>query len=315
MKSKMNKKPDTSLVFATRSGLMQIPAYPLQFAKALIQIGYEPLPPFRSRNLFGNTVYYYPNVFKYMRYIYSVEGATGLFRGVGMRVASHVVATLGHNKVLEYFDDEQNDDDLRSEKQTQVEKTKNEDDVEAFIKLTSKDLAARCFAITISHPLHVMAFRCMAQFVGGEDIYSSWNVIQNTTQIYKGEGILGFFGGLVPRLCFEVSAIIITNTCTYLFRIYVSRDKEITFISELASAMLASSIAYPLSVVSTVSAISGSDLVAARPPKMPLYSNWIEILKDLYESNQLKRGTSSFYRRYLPAFMDANAMMNGYKLA
>ena len=38
-----------------------------------------------------------------------------------------------------------------------------------------------------------MALRCMAQAVGGETTYSSWNVFQNCIEIYRGEGISGFF--------------------------------------------------------------------------------------------------------------------------
>lgn len=33
----------------------------------------------------------------------------------------------------------------------------------------------------------------MAQFIGGETNYSSWNVFSNTVEIYKSEGISGFF--------------------------------------------------------------------------------------------------------------------------
>jgi len=48
--------------------------------------------------------------------------------------------------------------------------------------------------------------------------------------------------------------------------------------------LVASSITYPLSVVSTISCVSGSSLVAARPPKMPLYSSWVDVLRHLSRS-------------------------------
>jgi hypothetical protein len=38
-----------------------------------------------------------------------------------------------------------------------------------------------------------MGLRCMAQFVGGESNYSSWNIIQNAQEIFRNEGLGGFF--------------------------------------------------------------------------------------------------------------------------
>lgn len=76
---------------------------------------------------------------------------------------------------------------------------------------------------------------------------------------------------------------------------------------------------YPLAVVSTISSVSGSALIATQPPRMKKHSSWIEIFKDLHENviiiivyfkfkfsnqylfqyikkNQLNRGSSSFFR-------------------
>jgi hypothetical protein len=38
-----------------------------------------------------------------------------------------------------------------------------------------------------------MAIRCMGQFVGGENTYSSINIFQNIKEIYERQGIGGFF--------------------------------------------------------------------------------------------------------------------------
>jgi hypothetical protein len=50
------------------------------------------------------------------------------------------------------------------------------------------------------------------------------------------------------------------------------------------SKTLTSYLTYPLSVISSVSSVSGSALIAAQPPRMKKYSSWIEIFKDLYEN-------------------------------
>mgnify|MGYP001810657105 CR=1 FL=1 len=113
-----------------------------------------------------------------------------------------------------------------------------------------------------------MALRCMAQFVGGETNYSSWNVFQNTVEIYRGEGVAGFFrwikkiqqqkklslinkqqkiliymkhfsisSGLIPRLLFEASTIAIANTVAYLIKTYVFEEKEIDALIDLVASV------------------------------------------------------------------------------
>ncbi len=38
-----------------------------------------------------------------------------------------------------------------------------------------------------------MAIRCMGQFIGRENAYSSINIVQNFKEIYQRQGIGGFF--------------------------------------------------------------------------------------------------------------------------
>lgn len=285
----ISKKKETSLSNELLSGLLQTPAYSLSYVKVLIQIGHEPLPPFKSKSLFGREQYFYPNSFSYLRYIYSVEGITGLYRGLGMKIVSQSIGNVVYDKINKIM--EENDENSQK-------KSDDVDVITVFVKQTSREITARCWGVVFSHPFHVMALRCMAQFVGGEANYSSWNVFQNTVEIYKGEGIAGFFSGLIPRLLFEASTIALTNGIAFLIKSYIFEDKDIDALIDLFSSLLASSVTYPLSVVSTVSSISGSALIAGRPPRMALYASWIDVFKHLYENNELKRGSSSFFRIY-----------------
>jgi len=270
---------------------MQAPTHPLNYVKILMQIGHEPLPPFRSRNLFGREQYFYPNAFSYVRYVYSVEGLTGLYRGLGMRIVSHSVATLVYNQVSLMIEEGESANDATAERP-------DNNKLSVLVKQTSKEITAKCWSVVLSHPFHVMALRCMAQFVGGETNYSSWNVFQNIGEIYRTEGILGFFSGLVPRILFEASTIGLTNALAYLIKNYVFDDKDFDGIIDLFSSLVASSVTYPLSLVSTVSTISGSALVAGRPPRMAVYASWIDVFRNLYETNELKRGSAVFFRAY-----------------
>ena len=62
--------------------------------------------------------------------------------------------------------------------------------------------------------------------------------------------------------------------------------------------LIANSITYPLSVVSTVSSISGAALVAAKPPKMALYASWIDVFKHLYENVSFKQNKRKAIRNH-----------------
>lgn len=290
---------DTILLLG--SGLTEIPVYPLNLIKCLMQISHEPLPPFASKTIFGKQKLFYPNSFAYMKYVYTVEGFSGLYRGLGIKVLSTSVGNLVYNKISKYMDE--NEDMLNDN--LVVKDVENK--FEVFRKKTSKEITIKCWAVVISHPLHVMALRCMAQFVGGETNYSSWNIFQNAIEIYKGEGISGFFNGLIPRLLFEASSIAIASSLAYALKTYVFEEvpneptNQANKMIDMVSALAANSITYPLTVVTTVSCVTGSSLAAGKPPKMPSYNSWVGVFKHLYETNGLKKGSSHFFRVYTPA--------------
>jgi len=52
------------------SGLTELPVYPLNFVKVLMQLSYEPLPPFASKTIFGKEKLFYPNSFAYSKIIF-----------------------------------------------------------------------------------------------------------------------------------------------------------------------------------------------------------------------------------------------------
>jgi hypothetical protein len=66
-----------------------------------MQMGYEPLPAYRGRSLFGKEALYYPNVFRYLQYIYRTDGFLGLYRGFGCSLLSKAVCLYTTTKVDE----------------------------------------------------------------------------------------------------------------------------------------------------------------------------------------------------------------------
>lgn len=285
----MSKRVE-DLTDAITSGIFQITFHPLSYVKVLAQIGHEPLAPIKSLNIFGREQLFYPNCLQYCGYIYAVEGITGLYRGLGMKVASHTVSTYVYARTRRLMNEADESKDLKE----------TEHGINHLLQITSKKMTARKWAVIFSHPLHVMCLRSMAQFVGGETRYSSWNIFKNGLEIYRHEGIQGFFDGLVPRLVFEASTIAMTGAITYFVSCYIIDSKEYDGIINLISSLFASSVTYPMNLVSTVSSVSGSKLIASQPPRMPTYKSWIEVFKQHYEHHQLKRGSTGFFRVYIP---------------
>lgn len=75
-------------------------AYPFDLAKTLIQIGYEPLPPYPTRNLWGRPRLALPGVFTYLGYIIRDDGqGSAMFRGLSYRIAER----LAHERSYDYL--------------------------------------------------------------------------------------------------------------------------------------------------------------------------------------------------------------------
>jgi hypothetical protein len=96
--------------------------------------------------------------------------------------------------------------------------------------------------------------------------------------------MIDYLSGFIPRLLFQISTIILANTIAYQLRQFSKNEEKIVKYTDTLSSVLAFVITSPLSVVTTISSISGSELVAATPPNMPRYRSWISVLNHLYEN-------------------------------
>jgi hypothetical protein len=141
-----------------------------------------------------------------------------------------------------------------------------------------------------------MAIRCMGQFIGRENAYSSINIVQNFKEIYQRQGIGGFFVGLIPRWLLEISTVVITNVIIHLLRTQLPSQNEMINFYEYIATFIAQTFTYPLSVVTTVTAINRSGLRAGMLPLAPIYANWQDAYTSLGKNEQLKRGSSLFNR-------------------
>lgn len=94
--------------------------------------------------------------------MYSVEGLSGLYRGLGMKIISQSLSHFVSNKTARLIQD--TDEKL-------VKKDDQQKGLKLLAKLTGNKIHSKFWGILISHPFHVMSIRCMAQFVGGETRY------------------------------------------------------------------------------------------------------------------------------------------------
>ncbi|KAG6935387.1 mitochondrial carrier 1 [Chelydra serpentina] len=138
----------------------------------------------------------------------------GIFRGLAPRIISSTLSTVTRGTVKKVFPVED------------MEHVSNKDDVKTslrkVVKETSHEMLMQCMSRVISHPLHVISMRCMVQFVGREVKYSG--VFSSIGRIFKEEGILGFFVGLVPHILGDVVFLWCCNILAHFINTYAVDD-------------------------------------------------------------------------------------------
>ncbi|XP_025784008.1 mitochondrial carrier homolog 2 [Puma concolor] len=256
------------------SGLT-ILSQPLMYVKVLIQVGYEPLPPTIGRNIFGRQVCQLPGLFCYAQHIASIDGKRGLFTGLTPRLCSGVLGTVVHGKVLQHYQEC--------------------DKVE-----TTREMMARSAATLITHPFHVITLRSMVQFIGRESKYCG--LYDSIVTIYREEGILGFFAGLIPRLLGDIISLWLCNSLAYLVNTYaldsgVSTMSEMKSYSQAVTGFFASMLTYPFVLVSNLMAVNNCGLAGGCPPYSPIYTSWIDCWCMLQKEGNMSRGNSLFFRK------------------
>lgn len=253
-----------------------------------MQIGFEPIAPVPGRTIFGRPAYVLPNIFTYTGYIKNMDGFTGLFRGLSPKIMGLVLSSCVSEKVAERcglapIELPKKDEDLSEEERYKL-----------MVRQLSRDIVLHTSGIVVSHPLHVVSIRMMAQFVGKEVKYKS--ILGSLMTIWREEGILGFFSGLLPRLIADLSCLILATSTTYLVNKHIIAEKEHQVYFGSFNTFIWAGILYPFHLVSTCTIVSGSGLAAGRPPIMPMFNNWSHCYRTLKREGELKRGSSIFFR-------------------
>jgi len=294
----------SNIVF--RSGTVTA-LHPVDYAKTLIQLGYEPIAAKPTRTFFGRPALGLPNVFQYIGYIRKQDGFLGLYRGLGPKICSTIIKGMVFQRANEAFaltfctdpaskKKEKVKTDYEDEQDSEDEAQDSEETASEFFLRVAQSLSATTASIVISQPFHVIAVRTMAQFIGGETKYMG--IFGSAQEIYQESGISGFFKGLVPRITGEVLAILLASSVTYTVNTYIISDRRYKATFRTVAGFFSTSLTYPFHVVATCMTVSGSDLAAGQPPYMPVYVNWIDCWSHLSRNAQLKRGSSMLWRYY-----------------
>ncbi|KAH8274983.1 hypothetical protein KR018_005141 [Drosophila ironensis] len=280
-----NPEVNTWIRFGLRLGVTAA-LHPFEYAKTLIQLGYEPIPAQPGTSILGKPIMKLPNIFQYAGHIRRVDGFYGCYRGLAPKLVGSVVAMVVSERVA---------DKLHLEQPDEIKEDYGLSDEELQFKTNLKrDIVLTVSGIVASQPFHVISVRMMAQFVGRESLYTS--VVGSVAEIWRNDGIAGFFAGIVPKLLCDVACLVLTSSTVYILNKYVIKDKLGRQYNAGFMQFAITSLLYPLQVVSTCSAVSGSRLMAGQPPIMPAYTNWVDCWNDLQARGELKRGSSLFWR-------------------
>ncbi|KAL1402334.1 hypothetical protein pipiens_006142 [Culex pipiens pipiens] len=273
--------------------------HPFEYAKVLMQIGFEPIAPVPGRTLFGNPTMILPNVFQYAAYIKQVDGFAGCFRGLSAKILGNLLSAHYSERIADELGLEACEGKRGKKKDDRVESELDDDDDgvaldDKFKKQLKRNLVVHTAGVIISQPFHVISIRMMAQFVGRERIYSGlW---QSIREIWTQDGVFGFFTGFVPRLLCDLGCLVISSSATYLASKYLIREAEGRVYFSSISQFVVSSMFYPYHVVSTCMIVNGSRLRAGSLPNMEPYRDWRDCYAKLRATGNHKRGNSLFFR-------------------
>lgn len=71
----------------------------------------------------------------------------------------------------------------------------------------------------------------MYKLVKGNEYYSTKvifsGIFSSIVEIYRQNGVFGFFSGLIPRLLGEVISLLLANALTYVINTYVFEEREL----------------------------------------------------------------------------------------
>lgn len=296
--------------------------HPFDYVKILIQLGYEPLPPYATKTIFGTPRLALPNVFQYLGHIRQTDGQFGWFRGVKYKIASSILYQFVYVNISDITKnvaggpsaDDDDDEDTRSETSESLPTSRSrshpptfsKENISRVVEGLLRETFCKFVALAAAYPLQVMVVRSCAQFIGRETIYDSLR--EGFRDIWENSGWRGFYAGFMPRFLYDVFLLWSTHGLLLLVKGSVldrlksdESDRTPTPVESYVGAsinFLLASTMYPFHVVSTVMACNGKGAASLEASGLEgrEFADWTECWKHLSSMGQLKRGSSLLWR-------------------
>ena len=299
---------EKSLVDHVAAAITRVPLFhPLRVVSSLIQFGYEPLPPTHHYSILaGRYLYYYPGFIGYARSIITQRGWKALYRGVGPAVIEDIASSLVSDFVRpqvwsivnklplnEVSGDVETPDNINNITTTRATLVRG---IKGFVILSFSG----CIVEVIIRPFHVITLRTIAQHVGEETIYSGF--LNAVKEIYRSEGISGFYAGLVPALVHQVVGALIYESIVIAVEEIIKLMPVAILGGGLAilkgpfGSYISRSYTYPFFLISNLLVINNQPMKAAslNPP----FTSWRDSWTYLRESGNLFRGNAVLLPRF-----------------
>lgn len=282
---------DEAQVSATipMTALMQ----PLIFSRTLMQVGYEPLEPeYGVHLIWRKPGYYYPNIFKYANHIRKTEGSIFvLFTGMTPKILNTISATITDRSVDKFIREKL---PYTGEDASVPMHRKN---LGGTLYEMAVNCASKSAAVVVSHPFHVVMVRMICSVISKDQAYQG--LFSTVKEIYKEEGLAGFYSGFTPRWLAEMLTVTLGGSIMYgIYRTMTLLDVEEESVrsSPNYNALVQfslGSLVYKYQLTAAVTAATCSGLHIG----LNQHKSWTGVFSDLKINKQLARGSAYFYRK------------------
>uniref|UniRef100_A0A2K5RQ71 Mitochondrial carrier 1 n=1 Tax=Cebus imitator TaxID=2715852 RepID=A0A2K5RQ71_CEBIM len=242
--------PTTEALFVALGVGVTALSHRLLCVKLLIQVGHEPMPPTLETNVLGRKALCLPS-----------SSPTPSTLCLSPQLMPNALSTVTQGSMKVFPPDEIGQVSNKHNMKTSLKKV---------VKETSYEMMMQCVSHMLAHPLHVISMLCMAKYSG---------VLTSIGKIFKEEGLLGFFVGLIPHLLGDVVFLWGCNLLAHFINAYLVDDSfsqalAIRSYTKFVMGITVSMLTYPFLPV-------GNLVAAGLPPYSPVFKSWIHCWKYL----------------------------------
>lgn len=218
-----------------------------------------------------------PNIFTYIAQIRERNGYAALYTGLGYYLPAVILKQSSYDLMASV---------------TNHRKDTDKSDISEIIAVCLRESALKIQSTIITYPLLTLSVGYIsAAFFGTKQ-----TVEYTLEALYKG---------IIPKLIIEVTMVWVSIVSRRITASLVEDELGQAIISRVPP-FLVQSFMYPFNVVATVMADNG------RSGKNPSFDHWRQCYDFLKMNNQLKRGSSFFFRRDYQTILGSRESIKRY---